>query len=397
MTEKLAIEGGTPVRESYLPYGRQSVDDADIQAVVDVLKSDWLTTGPKVPEYEKAFAACVDAEFAVAVNSGTAALHAAVHAAGIGPGDEVIVTPMTFAASANCVVYAGARPVFVDVQPDTLNIDPGAIERSVTPRTKAIVTVDYTGHPCDYDEIRKVADDHGLKVIEDAAHALGAVYRGAKIGSFNEFVAFSTHPVKHITTGEGGVVVTDDPDSAERLRHFRNHGITTEHRERQNKGGWLYEMVDLGYNYRLPDVLCALGISQLGKLDSWLVRRRSLAAHYTEALAQIPEVRPLAVRSYVQPAWHLYVVQIDLKRMTVDRATVFRALRAENIGVNVHYIPVHYHPFYRERFGTSENLCPIAEAAYDQLVTLPLFPGMSQADLGDVIRAVHKVVHRYRR
>jgi perosamine synthetase len=395
MSNKLAIDGGMPVRETRLPYGRQWLDGDDIAAVVDVLRSDWLTTGPKVNEFEDAFADFVDAQEAVAVSNGTAALHAAMYAADIGSGDEVIVPPMTFAASANCVVYQGGTPVFADVDPNTLLIDPAQVEANITPRTKAIVAVDYTGQPCDYDALRTIADRHDLTLVADACHAVGGSYKGRPVGSLADLSTFSFHPVKHITTGEGGMITTDDPELARRMRVFRNHGITTDHRQREKEGSWFYEMVDLGYNYRLTDVQCVLGLSQLRKLPGWVKRRQEIARRYDEAFANLTAVQPLAVREEVSHAYHLYMVQLDLEQLKVDRAQVFSALVAEGIGVNVHYIPVHLHPFYREQFGTGPGLCPVAEAAYERLVTLPMFPRMSDGDVGDVIAAVRKVTEAY--
>jgi perosamine synthetase len=393
---ELAINGGSPVRQGLLPYGRQSVDEADIAAVTEVLRSDWLTTGPKVAEFEKAWADKVGASHAVAVNSGTAALHAAIFAAGVGPGDEVIVTPLTFAASANCVLYQGGIPVFADVQPDTLNIDPAAVEAAITPRTRAIVVVDYSGQPADLDELQAIAVRHDLVLVEDAAHAIGATYRGRPSGSISDLTTFSTHPVKHVTTGEGGLVTTNDEKWAERMHWFRNHGITTDHRQRAEKGGWFYEMVALGYNYRLPDILCALGLSQLGRLDNWLTRRRAIAACYDKAFAELPAVCSLTVRPDREPAWHIYPILLNLDHLRVDRAQIFAALRAENIGVNVHYIPVYWHPYYAQ-LGYPRGLCPRAEDAYQRLITLPLFPGMADQDVDDVIEAVCKVVGTYKR
>jgi UDP-4-amino-4,6-dideoxy-N-acetyl-beta-L-altrosamine transaminase len=396
MGEKLAIEGGNPVRKTYLPYGHQWIDESDIKAVVEVLHSDWVTTGPKVAEFETRLADYVGAKYAIVFSSGTAALHAAVFAAGIGPGDEVITTPMTFAASANCVLYQGGKPVFADVQPDTLNINPLEIEKKITPRTKAIIPVDYTGQPCDLEEIKGIAQKHGLIMIEDAAHALGATYRGQRVGSLSDMTIFSFHPVKLITTGEGGAVVTDDFALAQRLRIFRNHGITTEAREREEAGDWFYEMVYLGYNYRLTDIQCALGLSQMNKLDSWLARRQEIARRYDEAFAELPEIMTPVVKDDRSPAWHLYVIRLNLERLWVRRAEVFAALRAENIGVNVHYIPVHLHPYYRKRFGYKRGDYPVAESAYEQLISLPIFPKMTDNDVSDVINAVTKVVRHYR-
>lgn len=387
----LAMNGGSPVRSTLLPYGRQLVDDADIEAVVEVLRSDWLTTGPKVAEFEEAFAGRVGAAHAVSFSSGTAALHAAAFAAGLKPGDEAITTPMTFAATANCVLYQGATPIFADVSGDTLNLDPEQVAGKITPRTRAILPVDYAGHPADLTRIMELARSHGLTVIEDACHALGAEYDGRRVGSIADMTAFSFHPVKHITTGEGGMVTTNSLQLAETLRRFRNHGISSDARQRQNAGQWHYEMVLLGFNYRLPDIVCALGIQQLKKLDANLARRRQIAAVYTAAFREVPGVIPPAVRTGVTPAWHLYPIRLDLQRLTADRAQIFRALRAENIGVNVHYIPVHLHPYYRERFGSTGGEFPVAEDGYARLISLPMFHGMSDQDVEDVIRAITKV------
>ena len=396
MGARLAIDGGTPVREAMLPYGRQWVDEADIRAVVEVLRSDWLTTGPKVSEFEKVFADFVGVREAVAVSNGTAALHAAMYAVGVGLGDEVIVPPMTFAASANGVVFQGGIPAFADVDPDTLLLDPAQAEAKITPRTKAIVAVDYTGQPCDYDALRAIADRHGLILVADACHAIGGSYKGRPVGSLADLSTFSFHPVKHITTGEGGMITTDDPELARRMRVFRNHGITTDHRQREQRGSWFYEMVDLGYNYRMTDLQCALGMSQLRKLPGWVASRQEIAHRYDAAFTEIPAVEPLCVRDDVSHAYHLYMIQLDVMQLRATRSEVFAALRAEGIGVNVHYIPVHLHPFYRERFGTEPGLCPVAEAAYERLITLPIFPRMSDKDVDDVVAAVHKVVEAYR-
>ncbi len=392
---KLAIDGGTPVRQALLPYGRQTVDEDDVRIVVEVLRGDWLTTGPKVDEFEQAFTKCTGAREAVAVSNGTAALHAAMYAIGIAPGDEVIVPPMTFAASANCVVYQGGKPVFVDIDPDTLLLDPAQVESKITPYTKAIVAVDYTGQPCDYDALQDIADQHGLVLVADACHALGGSYKERQVGSLADLNIFSFHPVKHITTGEGGMISTDDPALAQRMRVFRNHGITTDHRQRQRQGSWFYEMVDLGYNYRLTDLQCALGISQLRKLPGWVTRRQEIAWQYDTAFAEVSALGPLDVREGISHAYHLYMVRLDLEHLQVDRAQIFAALRAEGVGVNVHYIPVHLHPYYRRCFDTKPGDCPVAESAYERIVSLPIFPTMSQEDVDDVILAVTKVLSHY--
>lgn len=392
----LAIHGGRPVRDTLLPYGHQWIDEEDIAAVVEVLRSDWITTGPKVAEFEQAFADFVGAREAVAVSSGTAALHAAMYALGIGPSDEVIVPPMTFAATANCVVFQGGMPIFTDVDRDTLLLDPAQVEAKITPRTKAIIAVDYTGHPCDYDALGAIADRHGLALVADACHALGGSYKGRPVGSLADLSAFSFHPVKHITTGEGGMITSDDPDLAKRMRVFRNHGVTTDHRQREQQGSWFYEMLDLGYNYRLTDFQCALGMSQLHKLPEWVARRQEIAQRYNAAFAVMPAVHPLAVGEDASHAYHLYVIRLDPKELQATRPQIFAALRAEGIGVNVHYIPVHLHPFYRERFGTGPGLYPVAEEAYKRLMSLPIFPAMTDKDVSDIIMAISKIVSAYR-
>jgi UDP-4-amino-4,6-dideoxy-N-acetyl-beta-L-altrosamine transaminase len=394
LAESLAIDGGTPVRVVSLPYGHQSVDEADIAAVTAVLRSDWLTTGPLVDAFEQALAECTGSAAAVVVNSGTAALHAAAWAAGVGPGDELIVPALTFAASANCALYLGATPVFADILPDTLNVDPAAVEALITPRTRAIMAVDYGGQPADLAALSTLAQQHGLALIEDASHALGATCAGRPIGSLSDFTTFSFHPVKHITTGEGGAVTTPDAEAATRMRQFRNHGITSDHRQRAVTGGWFYEMVDLGFNYRLPDLNCALGLSQLARLDAWLARRRAIAACCGAAFADLPGLTVQAVPPGVEPAWHLYPVQLNLAALRVGRAEVFAALRAEGLGVNVHYIPVYWHPFY-QGLGYARGLCPVAEAAYERLISLPMFPAMTEQDVDDVIVAVGKVLAAY--
>jgi perosamine synthetase len=375
-----------------IPYGKQKIDDADIAAVIKVLQSDWLTTGPKIEEFEHRFADYVGAKHAVAVSSGTAALHAAMYATGIEPGDEVIVSPMTFAASANCIVFQGGVPVFADIDPNTLLIDPERVEEKITSKTKAVIAVDYAGQPCDYDELKAIAERHHLTLVDDACHALGAIYKDRPVGSLADLNAFSFHPVKHITTGEGGMIATDDPEFAQRMRRFRNHGITTDHRERNLQGAWFYEMIDLGYNYRLTDFQCALGLSQLLKLPGWIIRRQEIARRYHEAFLNIPGIRLLEKRPEVSHAYHLYVIRLSLGIPGLDRDTVFRILRERGIGVNVHYIPVHLHPYYRKRFGTGPGLCPITEEAYEEIISLPMFPGMNDEDLKTVIDTVKEVL-----
>lgn len=392
LIKELAISNGLPIRDSLLPYGKQWLDDDDINAVVEVLKSDWLTTGPKVAEFERSFAKTVDAKEAVAVSNGTAALHAAMYALGIGPGDEVIVPPITFAASANCILYQRGTPVFADVDPNTLLIDPEQVESKITPRTKAIIAVDYAGQACNYDILNDIARSHNIYLVDDACHALGGKFKDKTVGSLADLNIFSLHPVKHITSGEGGMITTDNPRLAEKMRLFRNHGISTDHRQRDLAGSWFYEMVDLGYNYRLTDFQCALAMSQLKKLAGWVTKRQDIAKKYDAAFSAMPQISPLGVRKDVSHAYHLYVIRINTEKIKTDRSTIFKALRAEGIGVNVHYIPVHLHPYYQKTFGTRSGMYPVAEKAYDEIISLPIFPKMNEKDVNDVIAAIKKVI-----
>jgi perosamine synthetase len=396
-TEELAIDGGTPVREETLAYGGQTIEEDDVEAVAETLRSDWLTTGPKVEAFEEKFADFVGAEEAVAVNNGTAALHAAMHAIGIAPGDEVIVPTLTFAATANSVVFEGGTPVFADVDPETLLLDPESVEERIMEDTKAVVGVDYVGQPCRYDALREISDAHDLVLLDDACHATGGTYKGKPVGSLADLNTFSFHPVKNMTTGEGGIVTTNNSEWADQMRRFRNHGITSTHHERAEEGSWYYEVANPGRNYRLTDFQCALGISQLQKLPGWVEHRREIAHTYDEAFAPMEAVEPVAQRDDSICAYHLYVIQLDLNQLRVDREQVFNALQAEGIGVNVHYIPVHYHPHYQENLGIEEGLCPTAEAAYERILTLPVFPRMTEGDVSDVIEAVRKVISAYQR
>ncbi len=393
--EKLALHGGISIRRTLLPYGRHEITEEDIAAVTAALRSDWITTGPRIEEFERAFAVRVGARHAVAFSSGTAALHGAAFAAGLGPGAEAITTPLTFCASANCLLYMGAKPVFVDVEPSTLGIDPARVEAALGPATRAIVAVDYAGQPADYQRLREIAAARGLVLIGDAAHALGAEWQGRPIGSVADLTAFSFHPVKHIATGEGGMVTTGDEGLATRLRMFRNHGITSEPRARQARGEWRTEMVELGYNYRLSDVACALGRSQLRRLDANLARRREIAARYREAFASLPALELPVERPEARSAWHIYPVRLVLERLRAGRDEVLAALRAENIGAAVHYGLVPDQPYYRRRFGTRGDEWPVARGASERLLTLPLFPSMTGADADDVIAAVSKVTGYY--
>ncbi|MBU4509828.1 UDP-4-amino-4,6-dideoxy-N-acetyl-beta-L-altrosamine transaminase, partial [bacterium] len=376
MTQELAINGGKPVRDKLLPYGHQWIDEEDIKAVIEVLRSDWITQGPKVAEFEKELATYVGARYAVAVNSGTAALHTACFAAGISKGEKVITTPITFVASANCVIYQGGTPVFADIREDTLNIDPEEIKKKITSDTRALIPVDFTGLPVDLEKILQIARKNNLVVIEDASHALGATYQGKKIGSISDMTIFSFHPVKHITTGEGGMITTNNEKYYERLKLFRTHGITKEKDKLLNYDGpWYYEMQELGYNYRLTDFQCALGLSQLKKIDRIIQRRREIVQKYNCEFKDMPEIKiPQINPATSNPAWHIYMIQLNLKRLKVGRREIFEALRAENIGVNVHYIPVHLQPYYQKRFGYHKGDFPKAENYYSRAITLPIFP-----------------------
>lgn len=394
---KLAIDGGTPVREKYLAYGRQSIDDKDIEAVVELLKGDFLTTGPTVSEFENKVAEFVGAKYGVAVSNGTAALHMACNAAGIGPGDEVLVPAITFAASSNCVLYCGGTPVFVDIDPKTYNIDINKIEEKITEKTKAIIPVDFSGQAVDMDKILEVAEKYNLLVIEDSAHALGSEYKNRKVGTKAHMTEFSFHPVKPVTTAEGGIIVTDDEKLYEKMMLFRSHGITrNKELMDEDHGPWYYEQVDLGYNYRLTDLQCALGISQMDKLDSFIARRREIVSKYNEAFSELEEINTPFEEEFSNSGWHIYVITLNLDKLAVGRKEVFEALQKENIGVNVHYLPVYLHPYYKS-LGYEKGLCPVAEDIYNRMITLPLFPAMTENDVQDVITAVKKVINAYRR
>ena len=361
------------------------MEEEDIAAVVAVLRSDWLTTGPWVERFESAFAERVGARHAVAVASGTAALHAMLAVLGIGPGDEVVVPPMTFAATANAVLYCGARPLFADVDPDTLLLDPSAVARALTVRTRAVLAVDYAGQPADYGALADVTAGRNIELLADACHSLGGRLQGRAVGSLAAMSAFSLHPVKPITAGEGGVVACDRDEWAVAMRRFRSHGIAGDHRSREREGTWFYAMESLGYNYRITDIQCALAHSQLGRLERWTARRRAIAARYREACADLKGVEPLAERSGAEGAYHLFVVRLA---PGIDRRALFDALRGRGIGANVHYVPVHLHPYYREHLGTGPGLCPVAEEAYERILSLPLYPAMGDDQVERVIEGL---------
>lgn len=395
MSEKLAINGGIPVRDTFLQYGRQYIDEEDISKVVEVLKGDYLTTGPYVKNFEEALAKKVGAQYAVAVTSGTAALHCAVIAAGIEKGDEVLVTPMTFAASANCILYVGATPIFVDVEENTGNIDVNKIEEKITDKTKAIIAVSYRGNPVKIDRIMDIAKKHNLIVIEDAAHAIGAKYKDIYVGNNADMTIFSFHPVKHITTGEGGAITTNDKELYRKLIEVRSHGITRNVDIMENKDDpWYYEQIDLGYNYRMPDINAALGASQIKKLDSFIEKRKELATLYSSMLKGNQYVTLLGDTEGGFNSEHIYVIKLNLEKLNCTRREIFSALIKENIGVNVHYIPVYFHPYYR-KLGYKRGICPICEEFYERIITLPLHVNMTEGDVKSVVKALDKVFKYY--
>ena len=392
----LALHGGKPVRATMLPYATQAIDADDKKAVAEVLSGTLLTTGPAVRIFEDALCAYTGAKHAIAVNNGTSALHIAACLADIGPGDEVIVPAISFVASANCVLYQRGTPVFADLKADDLTIDPEDVARKITPKTKAIVIVDYAGHPCAHDALSAIAAQHGLAIIDDAAHALGAEYHGRKVGVLQDFTTMSFHPVKHITTGEGGAILTDSPEKAQMARSLRHHGIDLDWIARGQQQGWTYDVPHLGYNYRIPDINCALGISQLKKLDGWNARRREIATHYAEVLKDFSWMQLPVELPGCRSAWHLYPVRLNLEMLQTGRTEVFAALRAENIGVNVHYIPIPWLTLY-QNLGYRKGQCPVAEREYERLLSLPMYPGMADQDVADVAEALAKIWAAYKR
>ena len=394
--EKPAIAGGKPVRSTKIYYGHQYLDDADYQAVLDVLKSDYLTCGPKIPELEKKLCRVTGAKYAVACSSGTAALHMDVMASGIKKGDEVITTPITFAASANCALYVGAKPVFADINEHTYNIDPASVEAHVTERTKAVVAVDYTGQAVELDELRDICRKHHLTLIEDGAHSIGTKYKGQPCGSIADMTTFSFHPVKTVTGGEGGAVLTNDEKLYQNLLLARSHGITRDASlmEHEPDGPWYYEMVDMGYNYRMTDIQAGLIISQLDKLTIFSKRRKELVARYNAAFSKLDAVTVQQEIKESDTTRHLYILRLNPDKLTINRKQFFEALAAENICCNVHYIPVYYFPYY-ERMGYRKGLCPKAEKLYDEMLSLPLFYSMTDEDCDSVIEAVTRLAAYY--
>lgn len=395
--EKLAIFGGTPVRDKAVSYGKQCIEQDDIDAVVNTLKSDYLTCGPKIEEMERKLCEVTGAKYAVAVSNGTAALHIAAMAAGFGEGDEVIVSSITFAASANCVLYCGAKPVFADIDPETYNIDPASVRKLITPKTKGIIAVDFTGQAVEIDEIKEICSEHNLVFIEDAAHALGTKYKGNPVGSIADMTCFSFHPVKTVTSGEGGAVTTNDEVIYRRLLRLRSHGITRHQDEmiHPTDARWYNEQVELGYNYRMTDFQAALLLSQLGKLDKFSKRRREIVQMYDKAFSEMPEIIVQKEIAESDTTRHLYILRLNLERLKCDRRQFFDAMTAENICPQVHYIPVYWHSYY-EKLGYEKGTCPNAEKFYNEVMSIPLYYSLTDGDVQAVIRAVKKIVDYYR-
>ncbi|MBE5916748.1 MAG: UDP-4-amino-4,6-dideoxy-N-acetyl-beta-L-altrosamine transaminase [Pseudobutyrivibrio ruminis] len=396
--EKLAINGGYPVRAGVIKYGRQWIDEKDIEAVDEVLRSDFITCGPKVDEMERSLAEYTGAKYAVAVSNGTAALHCACIAAGIGPGDEVIVSPITFAASANCILYCGAKPVFADINIETYNIDPKCIRKKITDKTKAVIAVDFTGQAVEIDEIRKICKEHNLLFIEDAAHSIGTKYNGKQVGSLADMTCFSFHPVKTITGGEGGAITTNDEGLYRKLVLAHTHGITRlpEEMVHESEGSWYYEEISMGYNYRLTDFQAALITSQMTKLEKFAKRRKEIVKRYNKEFKDIPEIIIQKEIPESDSCRHLYIIRLDLNKLKCTRKEFFQALWKENIGCQVHYIPVYWFPYY-EKLGYTRGLCPNAEELYKGIISIPLYPRLTDEDVSDVIHAVKKLIDNYRK
>lgn len=396
--EKPAVAGGNPVRKTKLFYGHQYIDEADIKAVSEVLRSDFLTCGPKIPELENELCKLTGAKYATAVNSGTSALHIACQAAGIKEGDEVITTPITFAASANCALYCGAKPVFADIDPETYNISVDSVKAHITERTKAVVAVDFTGQAVELDKLLSLCHEKGILLIEDASHSIGTLYDGKPVGSLADMTVFSFHPVKTVTGGEGGAVMTNREALHEKLQLYRAHGITREENllEHPSQGPWYYEQIALGMNYRITDMQAALIISQLDKLNAFKARRQAIVKRYDEAFLQMPELFVQKEIPQSDTTRHLYILRIRPEQLKIDRREFFDALGAENICCNVHYIPVYFHPYY-EKLGYKKGLCPEAERLYGEMISIPLYYAMTDKDVEDVIAAVEKIVAYYRK
>lgn len=396
--DRPAVAGGKPVREKNLPYGFHSIGQAEERELLDTLRHGYLTFGPKTLAFEKEFAAAAGAKEAVAVSSATAALHVSLAALGLGPGDEVITSPLTFVATANAIAYTGATPVFADIDPATFNIDPAQVERRVTRRTRAILPVHYAGQPCDMDALLALAKRRRLRVVEDASHAAGALYKGRHVGSLGDLTCFSFHPVKNMTTAEGGMITTADPKLAATCRALRLHGFAEDYMSRAKKGQFHYpRMQMLGFKCVMTDLQASLGLHQLRRLEEFTRRRNELARAYEKAFAGVPELRTPRTMPGVRHAWHIYVVRLDLKRLSCTRDQFIDALKKENVTASVHYLPVHRHPYYAKRYGFRKGDYPEAERAYEENVSLPMFPRMSDRDLADAARAVTRLVAHYRK
>ena len=395
--EQLAINGGKPIFEKKIGYGHQYIDDKDIQAVVNVLKSDFLTCGPAIEEAENKLCNITGAKHAVLISNGTAALHAICFAAGIKEGDEVITTPITFAASANCVLYCGGRPVFADINPETYNIDPKSVEKCITDKTKAVIAVDFTGQAVELDRLRDICNKHNLILIEDAAHSLGTKFDRKPVGNIADMTEFSFHPVKTCTAGEGGAITTNDDEFYKKLVLFRTHGITRDINlmDGPSEGGWYYQQVDLGYNYRITDIQAALLSSQLDKLDLFAHKRKDLVKKYDEAFVSIPEITIQKEITKSDTVRHLYIIQLNLELLKCGRKEIFDALQAEGVGVNVHYIPTYYFPYYQQ-LGYKKGLCPNAEKLYERIISIPLYYSLSDEQQNKVIEAIKKVIEYYK-
>ena len=396
--ETLALRGSTPVRSSFLPFHQPLIDVDDEHAVLETLRSGWLTTGPRTKSFEKELAAYTGAAHCVAVNSCTAALHLALEAIGVGAGDEVITSPITFASTANVIVHCGARPVFVDIEPDTLNIDPTAIEPAVTPRTKAVIPVDFAGQPCDLDAVMTIAARHGLPVVEDAAHAIGAEYKGRRIGGIADMTCFSFYATKNITSGEGGALTTSRAEWAEHIAMMALHGISRDAWKRHGSDGYRHwDIIAPGYKYNMFDLQAALVRSQLDKLETFHGRRVALKARLDAGLRDSPEIEFPVERPWASHAYHLYPIIVRTEMLAADRDTIMNAIQAENVGIGVHFRAVHLHPYYADTFGFRRGMFPHAEYYSDRTISLPLYPRMTDEDAGDVVEAVRKVLAHFRR
>jgi len=396
--QKPKIEGGEPVRDEFLPFAQPWITEEEIEKVSEVLRSGWLTSGPNVSEFEKKFGGYVGAKCSIATNSCTGALHVSLLSLGVGQGDEVITTPHTYAATGHVIAYVGAKPVLADIKSDTFNIDPEKIKEKITDRTKAIIPVHYAGQPCDMDEIMGMAEEHDLFVVEDAAHAIGAEYKGKKIGTMGDTTCYSFYAIKNMTTGEGGMITTDREDLEDTLRKFTYFGINKDAWKRYQKAGkWYYEVERLGYKYNMMDMQAAIGLVQLNKLDEFNETRRKYAKYLTKKLGEIPEIQTPSEKGDVKHVWHLYPILVKTEELKIDRNKFIDAMVAENIGMSLHFIPLHRHPYYQETFGYKEGDLPVADYVYERITSLPLYPKMSKDDLDDVVEAVQKIVSYYRK